>query len=254
MQLQLIRNATLRLRYAGREILIDPYFAPKHSRPSFTGLSPNPLVELPLPIDSILTGVELVLVSHLHSDHFDPVAWERVPKDLPLICQPGDEATIREKGFQDVTPLTDELEWHGLHFKRTVGHHGLGEVETVMGHVMGFTLQAAGEPTLYWAGDTVLCEEVQTTLKTAQPHFIVTHSCGARWPLANGARELIVMDAEQTVRVCELSPQATLIATHMEALDHATTSRAALREAGQVAGIAETRLRIPQDGETLALA
>ena len=42
MLLQLIRNATLRLRYAGHTLLIDPDLAAKHSRPSFTGRSPTP--------------------------------------------------------------------------------------------------------------------------------------------------------------------------------------------------------------------
>lgn len=104
MRLQLIRSATLLLDYAGQHILIDPFFAPKHSRPSYTGRSPNPLVELPLPPEQILDGVELVIVSHLHSDHFDPVAHQLVPKTLPLLCQPGNEETIRDKGFLDVTP------------------------------------------------------------------------------------------------------------------------------------------------------
>ncbi|MGY3387724.1 hypothetical protein ACVWW6_000315 [Bradyrhizobium sp. USDA 3311] len=43
-------------------------FAPKHSRPSIAGRSPNPLVELPVSTDQALDGVELVIVSHLHSD------------------------------------------------------------------------------------------------------------------------------------------------------------------------------------------
>jgi L-ascorbate metabolism protein UlaG (beta-lactamase superfamily) len=99
MQLQLVRNATLKLGYGGRTILVDPYLAPKHSLPSFTGRSPNPMAELPMPVEDILEGVDLVIVSHLHTDHFDSVAKERVPKDLPLICQPGDEETIRRAGF-----------------------------------------------------------------------------------------------------------------------------------------------------------
>ncbi|WP_411905689.1 MBL fold metallo-hydrolase [Rhizobium mayense] len=68
--------------------MIDPYFAPRHSLPSFTGRSPNPMTELPRSIDDILQGVELVIVSHLHTDHFDAVAKERVPKTLPILCQP----------------------------------------------------------------------------------------------------------------------------------------------------------------------
>lgn len=82
MRFRLIRSATLRLRYAGRELLVDPYFAPRHSRPSFTGRSQNPLIELPIPPAEIMAGVELVIVSHLHSDHFDPEAQRLLPRDL----------------------------------------------------------------------------------------------------------------------------------------------------------------------------
>src|SRR5262245_54438007 len=99
MKLQLFRNATLKLSYAGRTLLIHPYLAPRHSLPSFTGRSPNPMTELPANIADILKGVELVVVSHLHTDHFDSVAKQRVPKNLPLICQPGDETKIAEAGF-----------------------------------------------------------------------------------------------------------------------------------------------------------
>ncbi len=89
MQIQLIRNATLRLQYAGLQLLTDPYLAAKHSRPSFTGKSPNPLVELPIPPEEVIAGVDGVLVSHLHSDHFDPAARDLLPKDIPILCQAG---------------------------------------------------------------------------------------------------------------------------------------------------------------------
>jgi len=247
MKLRLLRNATLKLDYAGRTVLIDPFFAPKHSRPSFTGRSPNPTVDLPASTDDILAGVELVVVSHLHADHFDPVAQQLVPKHLPLICQPGDEATIRNAGFIDVAPLVDVQEWNGLRLTRREGSHGLGPVVEKMGKVMGFTLEAEGEPGIYWAGDTVLYPPVTETIEATSPDIIVTHSCGARWD-----GDLIVMDAGQTIAVCELSPRSTVIAVHMEALDHATVSRDDLRRAADARGGAAARLLIPQDGETLS--
>ena len=58
MKLQLIRNATMRLEYAGHQLLLDPYFAAKHSMPSFAKVSLNPTVDLPMPIDDILQDVE----------------------------------------------------------------------------------------------------------------------------------------------------------------------------------------------------
>lgn len=201
MKLQLLRNATLKLDYAGSTVLIDPFFAPKHSRPSFTGRSPNPMTDLPVSTDEILDGVELVLVSHLHADHFDPVAQELVPKHLPLICQPGDEEKIRSFGFTDVTPLTGDLTWKNIRLTRRDGNHGTGAVLQLMGNVIGFTIEADGEPSIYWAGDTILYPPVRETIEATQPDIIVTHSCGAKW---DGV--LIVMDAEQTVEVCRISP------------------------------------------------
>ncbi len=253
MRLQLIRNATLRLSYAGQEILIDPYFAPKHSLPTYTGKSPNPMVELPLSIDTILKDVTFVIVSHLHSDHFDTVAQQHVPKDLPLFCQPGNEEFIRSKGFQQVMPITDEANWQGIHIARTDGHHGLGYVETKMGKVSGFVLQAANEPLVYWAGDTVVCSEVEQAMERFQPDVIVTHSCGARWFDDHDQRQLIVMDAEQTVAVCQSAPKSTVIATHMEALDHATVAREDLRVTAAKAGVSAAQLRIPADGEMIEI-
>jgi len=248
MKLQLFRNATLKLDYAGHTVLIDPYLAPKHSLPSFTGRSPNPMVDLPVGIDEILAGVELVVVSHLHTDHFDKVAKEVVPKDLPLICRPGDERTILEAGFTDVRPLLDVFDWNGLVFTRREGSHGLGPVVEKMGPVMGFTLAATGEPKIYWAGDTVLYPPVMKTIEEKKPQIIVTHSCGAKWD-----GDLIVMDAEQTIATAELAPTSRVVAVHMEALDHATTTRADLRRAANARNIPATRLLIPDDGDVLAL-
>ena len=249
MQLQLIRNATLRLRYAGHTILIDPDLAAKHSRPSFTGLSPNPMVDLPLPLAQIVAGIDLLIVSHLHRDHFDAV--ELIPVALPVLCQPGDQARIAERGFTQVTPLADALDWGDMRLTRTAGQHGTGAVGRAMGAVAGFVFTAPGEPTIYWAGDTILYDEIYAVIGRHQPNLIITHSCGARWPDEADERHLIVMDAAQTIAVAQAASSSIVIATHMEALDHATISRAELRAAADAVGIPATRLLIPADGEEL---
>jgi L-ascorbate metabolism protein UlaG (beta-lactamase superfamily) len=248
MQLQLLRNATLKLSYSGRTILVDPDFGHLHSRRSFTGHSQNPMVPLPLPIEEILAGVDLVIVSHLHADHFDDVAKEMLPKSLPLICRTGDEGAIVKAGFTDVTPLGCYMRLGSIILRSQPAQHGTGKVVELMGPVMGFSLEAPGEPCLYWCGDSVLYPPLREAVGTTDPDVIVTHSCGAMWD-----ETLIVMDAEQTLELCEAAPHATVIATHMEALDHATVSRAALRQAAEAHGIGPERLLIPRDGETVAL-
>jgi L-ascorbate metabolism protein UlaG (beta-lactamase superfamily) len=248
MKLQLIRNAALKLSYAGRTILIDPDFGPRHSRRSITGRSANPMVDLPLPIEEILTDVDLVIVSHLHADHFDDVAKERLPKDLPVICQPGNEQALAEAGFTSVTPLACFVRLGSAILKHQPAQHGTGAVVEKMGAVMGFSLEAPGEPTLYWCGDSVLYPPLSAAVAAVDPDIIVTHSCGALWD-----DTLIVMDAGQTLDLCQAAPRATVIATHMEALDHASVDRIALRQAADKRGIGGERLLIPQDGETIEL-
>lgn len=206
------------------------------------------MVPLPMAIAEILDGIDLVLVSHLHADHFDEVAKKVVPKRLPLICRPGDEATIRAAGFSDVRPLEGEIGLGSLTIRQQPAQHGTGAVLSLMGEVMGFTLEAPGEPKLYWCGDSVLYPPLSAAVAAAHPDVIVTHSSGAMW---DGT--LIVMDAAQTLDLCEATPQATIIATHMEALDHGTVNREALRQAAEARGIAKERLHIPDDGETLVM-
>ena len=249
MKLRLLRNATLKLEILGKTILIDPFFAPKGSRPSFTGRALNPLVELPATPEEILNGVELVVVSHLHADHFDPVAQSLVPKNLPLICQPGDEDKIRSYGFSDVTPLADVVDWQGIRFKRREGSHGLGPVVEKMGSVMGFSITAKDEPSIYWAGDTVLYPAIGAIIANTTPEIVIIHPCGARWD-----GDLITMDAKEAVATCRLAPASTVIATHMDSLDHATVSRDELRRYSIEQGVSLQQLLIPRDGETLQFA
>jgi L-ascorbate metabolism protein UlaG (beta-lactamase superfamily) len=247
MKIRLIRKATLRLTYAGQEILTDPYLAAKFSRPSYTGKSPNPLVDLPCPAGEVIAGIDRVFISHLHSDHFDPAAAELLPKDTSIYCQPGEESSLMNKGFQKVTPVVDNLKLGITTIVRTTCQHGSGNVLEEMGPGSGYIFQAKSEPTVYWCGDTVWNETIAENIHKFQPQIIITHSCGAVW----GGQVLIVMDAEQTMKVCQAAPASTVVAIHMEALDHATISRIDLRRSAREHGIRSDQLLIPADGESL---
>jgi L-ascorbate metabolism protein UlaG (beta-lactamase superfamily) len=249
MKIHLIRSATIRLEYAGQQILIDPYLASKFSRPSFTGRSPNPLVELPCSPEEVIADIDAVVISHLHSDHFDPAAQALIPKDIPILCQPEDAAPIADLGFRQVTPILDSLYWQGINMTRTPCQHGSGAVLDDMGTASGFLFHSDNEPTVYWVGDTIFSDGVAEVITRFQPRIIITHSCGAVW----GDQVLIVMDAAQTVAVCKSAPDSIIVATHMEALDHATVNRTELRKYADLHGISPGQLLIPIDGETLDL-
>jgi L-ascorbate metabolism protein UlaG (beta-lactamase superfamily) len=246
MDMQLIRSATLRVVYNGRLFLIDPFLAAKGTVRSFAGIAPNPIVELPCTPEEAIADVEMAIISHLHVDHFDETAAELLPKHLPIFCQPGDEGKIAEKGFTAVTPITNQHTWQGITFSRTPGQHGRGEIGQRMGQVSGFVWQVAGEPTVYWAGDTIWYEQVAEVIQRVQPNVIITHSSGAKF----GDSDPIVMDAAQTIAVCTAAPQASIVAVHLESLDHGTVTRADLRTLADSYGISPAHLLIPLDGES----
>jgi L-ascorbate metabolism protein UlaG (beta-lactamase superfamily) len=247
MKIQQIRNATLRIAYSGKLFITDPYLAGKHELPSYTGKSPNPIVDLPCNVQDVIEGIEAVLVSHIHSDHFDSTAQELLPKSIPLFCQPVDKHQINEMGFCNVIPVDESFNWEGIKIIRTPAQHGTGDVLKEMGNTSGFVLQSKDEPTIYWTGDTIWCEAIDNVISQTQPDIIITHSCGAVW----GDNVLIVMDAAQTIAVCRAAPKAIVVASHMEALDHATISRSDLRTIAEKESINPSRLMIPSDGEIL---
>src|SRR5574341_395563 len=249
MNLQLIRNATMRLTYAGRLIVTDPYLGPKHAYRTLGGREENPTVELPCTPEEAVAGADIALISHLHNDHFDPVGQQALAKDIPLFCQPEDEARIVEMGFGRVMPVADESVWEGLTICRTTGTHGTGEWGDRLNPVSGFVLKADGEPTVYWCGDTIWYEVVRDVLAAHRPAIIITHSGGAELQDSG----LIIMDPAQTIAVCRHAPDARIVAIHLEALDHCKTTRADLRSSADRYGIERQQLLIPHDGETLSL-
>ncbi|RAJ08427.1 L-ascorbate metabolism protein UlaG (beta-lactamase superfamily) [Chitinophaga skermanii] len=249
--IQLVRNATLVIQYAGKKILLDPMFSPKGAFRSFAGIAPNPTIDLTGDAQDYIKGIDLVLVTHTHPDHFDEVAAAVLPKDIPLFHQPADTAFFQEKGFVHAKAIEQAVTWEGITISRTGGQHGSGEILERMGTVSGFVLQAANEPTVYMVGDSIWVEEVQAALQTFQPGIVVVNSGGAAFPGFESAP--ILMEETQAIQLVKASGQAVVIAVHMESLDHCLTTRASLRAAAEAAGIPVERLIIPQDGETVSL-
>ena len=48
----------------------------------------NPLVPIPADPSNLVEGLDAALVTHLHRDHFDADAAERLPPDTVIVTQP----------------------------------------------------------------------------------------------------------------------------------------------------------------------
>ena len=254
MHITQIRNATLRIDYAGKRFLVDPMLAAKGAYSGFPGTlnshRSNPTVELPMPVEAIL-DVDAVIVTHTHPDHWDEVARRVIPRHLPVFVQgTRDAEEIRCDGFADVRILGAASEFEGVSLVRTGGQHGsdaaMAAIGEMLGSVCGVVFRHPDERTLYVAGDTLWNRHVEDALRRHGPQVIVLN-CGDAHVSGFGA---ITMGWTDVQAVHRAAPAATIIASHLESVNHAMLSRAALRGLVAEAGLTG-RVLVPEDGETL---
>ncbi|SFM34775.1 L-ascorbate metabolism protein UlaG, beta-lactamase superfamily [Gracilibacillus orientalis] len=250
MNIQQIRNATLVVNYAGKKFLIDPFLADKGTYPPFPNSArqdqKNPLVSLPTSIDNIIDDVDAVIVTHLHLDHWDDIAKEVLPKGIKLFAQNEKDATeINNAGFTNVEVLQEDTIFEDIQLIKTKGEHGRGEILKATGLVCGVVFNHSNEKTLYIAGDTVWYEEVQQEIETHEPEIIVVNA-GDNQFLEGGS---LVMGKEDVYQVYQTAPNAKIIASHMEAVNHWTLSRKELKHFIDEKGISSNVL-VPEDGES----
>jgi len=89
-----------------KKILIDPIFADKGTYPPFPSLLrkywKKPLHTSPISI-SEMTKAGAVMITHLHSDHFDEEAKQQLPKSIPIFVQnKADKGVLLSAAFQNV--------------------------------------------------------------------------------------------------------------------------------------------------------
>ncbi|MGE5112071.1 MAG: MBL fold metallo-hydrolase, partial [Acidobacteriaceae bacterium] len=173
-------------------------------------------------------------------------ATQVVPKALPILCQPEDAAKFGEWGYTDVRPVNTTTELNDVTIHRTAGQHGTGEIGRQMAPVSGFVLRAPGSPSLYIAGDTIYCPEVESALKGDRPDVTVVNAGAAQFKTGGP----ITMTALDVAKVCRFAPETRLIAVHMETINHCLLRRNELdRELTNYR--LRDRVAIPEDGETV---
>jgi L-ascorbate metabolism protein UlaG (beta-lactamase superfamily) len=227
----LVRHATLLLETSHGRVLVDPMLRAAGTTPPIENTpnqKPNPLVELPMSPTEVVAGVDLCIVTHLHSDHFDDATDEVLPRDVPILTQPESAKALAARGFTNLAVDHPSI-------PMTRGRHGTGEIGEAMGAVSGWVVDG-----VYIAGDTIWCDEVVDALERHRPRAVILNASGARFNVGDP----IVMDAEDVRRV-RAATDAPIAVVHLEAINHCLEPRSAYRG---IPGV-----HVPGDGETIEL-
>ena len=254
---QHIRNATAKIEMAGSTFLVDPYLAPKGSYAGFEGTvnsqKRNPLIDMKEPVEKVLEGVDAVIVTHTHDDHWDEYAQKVLPKTLPIFVQnAGDARIIRSQGFKDVRVLGKNTEFNQVKLSKTGGQHGTDQMYAIpqlaelAGEAMGVVMQADGEKTLYIVGDTIWNEEVEFALNRYKPEVIVMNTGYAQ---LQGFSDSIIMGKADVAKARQAAPKADIITVHMDAVNHASVTSDEMRKFVKENKL--SKVAVPKEGEVL---
>ncbi|MDG2918487.1 MBL fold metallo-hydrolase [Bisgaard Taxon 10/6] len=254
---QHIRNATAKIEMAGSTFLVDPYLAPKGSYAGFEGTinsqKRNPLIDMKEPVEKVLEGVDAVIVTHTHADHWDEYAQKVLPKTLPIFVQnAGDAQIIRSQGFKDVRVVGKNTEFNKVKLSKTGGQHGTDQMYAIpqlaelAGEAMGVVMQADGEKTLYIVGDTIWNEEVDFALNRYKPEVIVMNTGYAQ---LQGFSDSIIMGKADVAKARQAAPKADIITVHMDAVNHAAVTSDEMRKFVKENQL--SKVAVPKEGEVL---
>ncbi len=259
MKITQVRNATIIVEYNNTKFLIDPWLMPKDYMPGFdTAINPDirqPRVELPFEIKDIVE-VDAVIITHIHPDHWDEIAEKELDKNIKVFVQSNtDKNYIESKGFKNVDIISEEgTQYNNSTLFKTKTQHGRRETIKPLCDSIGMPYDAMGvifksnnEKTLYIAGDTIWCEEVDEAINKYKPEIIVVNACAAT--VLSG--EHIIMNINDIKKVLTAASDSTVIASHLDTVSHLSVTREDLKEFKIQNNL--KNLLIPDDGEIINL-
>ena len=224
--LSFIGTATTLLRLGEFTILTDSNFLHRGERAYLgRGLWSKRLTEPAMPPGG-LPALDLVLLSHLHGDHFDRRASRELDHNLPVVTTRHAARRLRLRGFDNAVALgtweTHEVRRGGqtLRITSMPGRHAPGPARQLLPPVMGSLVELtadAGAPNvrpfrLYITGDTLMVDELRAVperypdLDAAVVHVGGTKILGM----------LVTMDAQQGVDLVELVRPGVAVPVHYD--------------------------------------
>jgi L-ascorbate metabolism protein UlaG (beta-lactamase superfamily) len=251
-----VGTATVIIRYGGFTLLTDPNFlhAGDHVHLGY-GLRSRRLTNPAVEIED-LPPLDLVVLSHLHGDHFDRVAEAKLDKTLPIVTTPHAARYLEGKGFR---PLEGLRTWESINVRKgdarlrvtaMPGTHAPGPMRKVLPPVMGSMLEfgeaeRATRLRLYISGDTLVHNRLrEIPRRYPEIDLALLHLGGTR---VLGI--LVTMDAEQGVEALRIIDPRTAVPIHYNDYGVFKSPLEDFKKAVAEAGL-EDRVRYLAHGET----
>jgi|KBSMisStandDraft_5_1062788.scaffolds.fasta_scaffold27211_3 L-ascorbate metabolism protein UlaG (beta-lactamase superfamily) len=168
-----VGTATVIIRYGDLTILTDPNFLHKgdHVHLGY-GLTSQRLTDPAIAFES-LPPIDLVLLSHMHADHFDQLVAEKLDRKMPIVSTEGAAKQLEKMGFTNryalkrwetfaVTKGTTTLRVTAM-----PGRHGPPVLAPlllpeVIGSMLDFSAGNQGRPyRMYISGDTMVYDDIR---------------------------------------------------------------------------------------------
>ena len=254
--IRFIGNATVLLEFAGFTILTDPNFLHKgeHVHLGY-GLRSERLTEPAMRLED-LPPIDLVLLSHLHGDHFDQLVQEKLPRDLPIVSTPGAVEGLKKLGFTRTTPLE---QWDTLSIRKgdallrisaMPARHGPPVLAAALPQTMGSMLDFVTPDGMlayraYITGDTMMFDAIEAIPRRYPGIDLALLHLGGTKILS---LVTVTMDAKEGVRMMQVVAPRHAIPIHYNDYDVFKSSIEEFEQEATRAGLRE-KLTFLKHGE-----
>jgi L-ascorbate metabolism protein UlaG (beta-lactamase superfamily) len=220
--LEFIGTATCLLRLGPFTLLTDPNFLHRGQRAYLgKGLWSRRLTEPSMQPDG-LPPLDLVLLSHLHGDHFDRIARRELDRTLPILTTHEASRRLGTWGFGAAEGLGTWETWDTsadgatLRVTAAPGVHGPGPARHLLPPVMGsvLELETPGQPTfrMYISGDTLLRPWLRDVVERTGPLDAAVLHLGGTKVLGL----LVTMDGPQGAQLTRMLDPGVTVPIHYD--------------------------------------
>ena len=219
-----IGTATTLIRYGDFTLLTDPNFLHQGQRAYLGyGLTAKRLTQPALTPEQ-LPELDLIVLSHLHGDHWDRQAQRGLDRQLPIITTPHASKRLQLRGFTRATGLrtwgSTELVKGDIRLRVTSmpGRHAPGLLRRVLPPVMGSLLEfgSLAQPVqlrMYLTGDTLFVDDLrEIPVRYPAIDAAVLHLGGTTLP----GGLMVTMDATQGADLLQLVKPGLAIPVHYD--------------------------------------